>query len=274
MDVVTVNLLDAGTPISTDVTDAMGQYGLSAPDGTYTLESLTTKAWGGLNALDVIFVKRFIAGLQALTPIQTIAGDVNVSGAPDALDVIMMKRRIASLTTPAWNAPDYVFYNTSVTVAGAPLVHDYVSLCSGDVNGSHTPEIQTIPPPVNDLCSNPTAIAGPYPQTGIVGTTVGATMDCPAILNMASGEVWYAIDLPYAVNDVTVDLCGDALLDDGWIVGTTVQCSCDLADYLYGAGFSFTPPCVSGLTWTAVPGPGTFYYPSNRYIPGRIYHGC
>jgi hypothetical protein len=261
MDVVTVNLLDGGTPISTDVTDAMGQYGLSAPDGTYTIESLTTKAWGGLNALDIIFVKRFIAGLQALTPIQIVAGDVNKSGTPDALDVIMMKRRIASLSTPAWTASAYVFYNSSVTVAGAPVVHNYLSLCSGDVNGSHTPEIQTPPAPVNDLCSNPTPITGPYPVTGIVGTTVGATMDCPAILNMASGEVWYAIDLPYAFNNVVVDLCGDALLDNGWIVGTNVQCSCDLADYFYAVSWNFTPPCVSDLAWNAIPGPTTLYYP-------------
>jgi hypothetical protein len=258
MDVVTVELTGYGS----DVTDVAGMYsGIMAPDGNYTLMSTTTKAHGGLNGLDVILTRRYIGSLITFTPIQVIAADVNENGAPDGLDVIMMKRRIGSLSYPAWTAPEYIFYDENITIAGAAVVHDYQSLCSGDVNGSHTPEIQTPPAPVNDLCSNPTAIAGPYPQTGIVGTTVGATMDCPAILNMASGEVWYAIDLPYAVNDVTVDLCGDALLDDGWIVGTTVQCSCDLADYLYGAGFSFTPPCVSGLTWTAVPGPGTFYYP-------------
>jgi hypothetical protein len=173
----------------------------------------------------------------------------------------MMKRRIGSLSYPAWTAPEYIFYDENITIAGAAVVHDYQSLCSGDVNGSHTPEIQTPPAPVNDLCSNPTAIAGPYPQTGIVGTTVGATMDCPAILNMASGEVWYAIDLPYALNNVVIDLCGDALLDNGWIVGTNVQCSCDLADYFYAATWNFAPPCVSDLAWNSIPGPTTLYYP-------------
>ncbi|MEZ5196456.1 MAG: GEVED domain-containing protein [Bacteroidales bacterium] len=255
MDAVTVELTGYGT----SQTDGSGMYsGIMAPDGNYTLMSSTTKLHGGSNGLDVILTKRYIATLHTFTPIQLMAADVNQNGGADGLDVIMMKRRIASLTYPAWTAPDYIFYDQNVTIAGAPVVADYQALCSGDVNGSHTPEFQI---PANDDCATPVAVTGPYPVTGIVGTTEFATESCPTYLPMASGEVWYAIDLPYASNQIVIDLCGDALLDNGWIVGTTVQCSCDGADYLTGGGFTFTAPCVTGLTWIGVPGPGTFYYP-------------
>lgn len=117
------------------------------------------------------------------------------------------------------------------------------------------------PAPANDLCSSPQAVSGPYPVTGIVGTTYGATNDCPAFLDQASGEVWYAIDLPYAHNYIVMDIFGDGLLDNGWIIGTDVQCSCDPADYYYAVDWTFAAPNVTGLTWEDIPGPGTFYYP-------------
>lgn len=116
-----------------------------------------------------------------------------------------------------------------------------------------------IPPP-NDDCANAQPIAGPYPQT-VTGTTIGATESCPVILPMASGDVWYAIDLPFAMNYVTMDICGDALLDNGWIVASTVQCSCDLLDYIYASTWVFAPPCVTGMEFLEVPGPTTIYYP-------------
>ena len=255
MDAVTVELPMYGTSL----TNGGGMYGpLTAPDGDYTLMSSTSKAHGGLNGLDIILTKRYIGSLHTFTPIQAMAADVNQNGGADGLDVIMMKRRLGSLTYPAWTAPDYIFYDENVTIAGAPITHDYEALCSGDVNGSHTPEFQI---PAEDDCATPVAVTGPYPVTGIVGSTEFATESCPSYLPMASGEVWYAIDLPYANNTLVIDLCGDALMDNGWIVGTTVQCSCDGADYITAASFNFLAPCVEDLTWTSIPGPGTFYYP-------------
>jgi len=117
------------------------------------------------------------------------------------------------------------------------------------------------PQPANDLCSSSQPVNGPYPVSGIAGTTLGASLDCPTFLNLPSGEVWYAIDLPYAHNYIVLDIYGDALLDDGWIIGTDVQCSCDAADYYYAVDWNFSAPNVTGLTWEDVPGPGTFYYP-------------
>jgi hypothetical protein len=255
MDAVTVEVPGFGSAL----TNAAGAYSIDAADGSYMMNVTTTKPWGGCNGLDIILVKRWIGGLWTFTPIQTMAGDVNKTGAPDGLDVIMMKRRIGGLTYPAWTAADYVFYDKNLTVAGAPVAKDLQSLCTGDVNGDLATIVSEIP--ANDDCATPTAINGPYPQTGIVGSTMYATENCPTFLPMESGYVWYAIDLPYASNTIVIDLYGDALLDNGWIVGTNVQCSCDAADYFYAVSWNFTPPSVTDLTWNDVPGPGTFHYP-------------
>ena len=132
--------LSGVVPVISDVTDTYGDYNLSSmADGGYTLDNTTTKAWGGLNGLDVILTKRFIGGLWSFTPLQLIASDVTESGAPGGLDIIMMKRRIGGLTTPAWTAPDYVFEVQNVNVTNGLGTKDYQSLCSGDVNGSYTP---------------------------------------------------------------------------------------------------------------------------------------
>jgi hypothetical protein len=137
---ITVKLMDGAIEIASDITDVNGNYNHSSMnDGNYTLASSTTKAWGGCNGLDVILVKRWIAGLQTFAPLQLVAGDVNKSGAPDGLDVIMIKRRIAGLTYPAWTAADYVYLPQSVTVVNGLGSTNYQSLCSGDVNGSHLP---------------------------------------------------------------------------------------------------------------------------------------
>ena len=260
MDAVAIDLKDGATVIGTTMTGYSGNYSFVAPNGSYTLAPSTTKPFIKPDGLDVILTKRWVTGLWTFTPIQLIAADVNQSGAPDGLDVIMMKRRIISLSYPAWTAADYIFYNTNVTVAG-PTNYNFQSLNSGDVNGSNTPIHQV---PANDDCASPTVITGPYPVTGITGTTVNATPSCPDYFpaaSMPSGEVWVAIDLPYASNNVVIGYCGAALLDNGWIEGTTVQCSCDALDYLVASSFNFAAPCVTDMTWSNVPGPGTFYYP-------------
>lgn len=257
MDAVTVELTDGVDIWSTDMTDPTGYFMLMGPDGTHMLNFATSKAWGGVSAADAVLAKRFSAGVISLTPVRQMAADVNASGGVSTADAILIKRRAAGIIS-TWAAPDFIFYPMDVTISGAPVVQDIQALASGDVNGSFTPEMQI---PSNDPCNNPEIVAGPYPVTGITGTTEFATMDCPSYLNMASGEVWYAIDLPYALNTIVIDIYGDALLDNGWVVGTDVMCSCISTDYYTAVSWNFAPPSVTDLTWESVPGPGTFYYP-------------
>lgn len=50
-------------------------------------------------------------------------------------------------------------------------------------------------------------------------------------------------------------------MNNGYVIGTLVQCSCTDTDYLVASSWNFAAPCVTDLTWFNVAGPGTFYYP-------------
>jgi hypothetical protein len=108
-------------------------------------------------------------------------------------------------------------------------------------------------------------VTGPYPVIGIPGTTIGATQDCPAWLTDASGEVWYAINLPYAFNDLTITETS-AALSNAYIVGTFVECSCLSTDYIFYTSYNFVPPTFTVL-FAGLAGPGTFYYPVTAGTP-------
>ena len=262
MDAVTVNLDDGSDAIiATDVTDAAGYFEfLDITDGNYTYQSSTTKMWGGLNVVDIIFMRIKLANNTppVWDPIMSdLAGNVNIPTGLNVVDLLMMQLRAGNLTAPAWNADDWLFEPVPVTVAGGNLVQDVRSICGGDVNYSYVPAAQF---PANDLCSNAEIVTGPYPAPTIDGTTLYSTNDCPVILDQ-NGDVWYAIDLPYAGNTLVLSYCGDALMNNGWIIGTNVQCSCDLVDYFYADSWVFAAPCVNDLTWNNIPGPTTFYYP-------------
>ena len=91
LDSCTVELYnDASEMIFAAETDAAGYYEFPGLlNGDYTVKTSCSKTWGGLNGLDIILTKRFIASLHTFTPIQKMAADVNENGSPDGLDVIM-----------------------------------------------------------------------------------------------------------------------------------------------------------------------------------------
>jgi hypothetical protein len=138
------------------------------------------------------------------------------------------------------------------------LVHNY-GATSGDFTLTITCD-PVNPPPANDNCANYQAIPGPYPVLGTPGTTIGATQDCPALLNLASGEVWYSVTLPYALNNLTIVQHGDVNFTSAYIVVTDVLCSCDQADYYFGT-YSFVGTDFT-LQFAGLAGPATYYYPA------------
>ncbi len=99
------------------------------------------------------------------------------------------------------------------------------------------------PVPPNDLCTGATPVNGPFPQT-VTGTTLGATVDCPGVLDW--NAVWYAVNLPNAVNDLTVDWCGT---EDMSTVGVVYYPTCPVVcgNYvLYTAKYLEYLRCYSG----------------------------
>ncbi|MCP4582838.1 MAG: hypothetical protein GY839_14605 [candidate division Zixibacteria bacterium] len=110
--------------------------------------------------------------------------------------------------------------------------------------------------PSNDLCEDAELIEGPYPVSG-TGTNIDATVDCPTLLNW--NGVWYTIELPYAINDISITICGitENLSNTG--IALTDDCACD--DYISVTGITFLDEgqCSSGfdgieLTFNGIPG--------------------
>lgn len=116
------------------------------------------------------------------------------------------------------------------------------------------------PPPANDECLNAELVSNAYP-TVVTGTTNGATVDCPGLLDWDA--VWYEIELPYAYNLVELDLCLDdalAILTNTGII-LTQDCNCDIATVIFSTGeYSIAANCITDLNFE-VAGPATVYYP-------------
>lgn len=118
--------------------------------------------------------------------------------------------------------------------------------------------------PANDNCDGAVAVALPECPDVITvnGTTVGATIDCPGVLNWNS--VWYKFDLPYASNKLSIDFCPTATPIA--TVGIVLYNSCpvDCPSYILTSGYQWTT-CPNGNTgpqlwWNGLPA-GTYYLP-------------
>jgi len=123
---------------------------------------------------------------------------------------------------------------------------------------------------------NPCPEAGPNDEcTGalemvnldeVTGTTAGATVDCPGVLDW--NAVWYYFDNPYDYGDAVMDYCNVTALEDVECLGVVLydECPPDCANYiLYSTNEWVTcPPAASTqpiTTFSRLPGPATYYYP-------------
>jgi len=141
---VVLTLKNNGTSVGTFTTGTDGTYHFDAvPNGDYTLEATTTKAWGGVTAGDVLLYKKHIAGISTLTGIFLNSGDVNGSGGLTASDVLLVKKRIASIIS-SFTVGDWLFNNTAITVNGANVTMNFNGLCYGDANASFTPAAKSL----------------------------------------------------------------------------------------------------------------------------------
>ena len=131
-----------GTVVASTTTGADGSYNFaSISDGDYTLTPLTTKAWGGVSATDVLLYKKHIAGISTLTGIFLNSGDVNGSGSLSASDILLIKKRIAGMIS-SFSVGDWLFDNTPITVSGNDVIQNFNGLVYGDANASYTPAVK------------------------------------------------------------------------------------------------------------------------------------
>jgi hypothetical protein len=115
--------------------------------------------------------------------------------------------------------------------------------------------------PVNDECTDATPVSGPYPQT-VSGSNYCATVDCPGVLDWYS--TWFAIDLPYAANNLVIDFCGNGYEINHCGVVVLDDCA-NCAGYILYDGIDWYS-CSDGITspiitWEGLAGPATVYFP-------------
>lgn len=132
-------LFSGVTPIDVATADGSGAYFFTGmTDGSYTIGTTCSKAWGGVTNIDGVLAQRFALGLLPLDALQQLAADVNKAGGVTNIDGVLIKRRAVGLIT-SWPAPDYVFETPNVIVTSGLGAADYKGLCSGDVNKSYIP---------------------------------------------------------------------------------------------------------------------------------------
>jgi hypothetical protein len=116
------------------------------------------------------------------------------------------------------------------------------------------------PAPPNDECVNATPV-NVYPSTQC-GTNIGATVDCPGVLDW--NATWFALDAPNATNNVSVNFCGTQA--DIQTVGIVLYADCfDCNAYIIANSYMWQD-CPDGffnpsLFWENLPGPATYYFP-------------
>jgi len=129
----------SGSVIATTITNSSGGYTFNdLQNGNYTLESTTTKPWGGVTALDLLLFKKHIANIALLSGIYLASGDVNGSGSLTAADVLQVQKRVAQIIN-SFVVGDWLFNNTPIQINGGNVTQNFNGLCYGDANGSYVP---------------------------------------------------------------------------------------------------------------------------------------
>lgn len=144
MDSVWLYMEQNGIKLDSVISNTSGAFSFAnVYDGGYRITGTTNKPWGGVNGTDALKVQRHFAELELITvPIRLSGADVNNSGNINATDAIKIKRRFVELDL-TFTKPDWLFESStgsdSVVMGTTNTSVSFYALCTGDVNGSHSP---------------------------------------------------------------------------------------------------------------------------------------
>ncbi|MFM7033522.1 MAG: dockerin type I domain-containing protein, partial [Bacteroidota bacterium] len=128
-----------GAVVASDSTDALGAYAMSAvPSGSYTLEAVTSKPWGGVTASDALGISRHFSGSVPLTGLRLSAADVNGSTSITSGDALLVNRRFSG-SLSAFTVGNWLSERPALNVVSGNVTQDLKMLAFGDVNGSYAP---------------------------------------------------------------------------------------------------------------------------------------
>lgn len=137
----TVNLVSSGNTVATVTTSATGGFSFSnVPNGSYGLGFSTNKPWSGVSSTDALQVSRHTAQVALLSGIRLSAADVNASNSVTSTDALQISRRVAQQIA-SFSAGNWKYGNPSISVNDNTVTVNVKALCTGDVNGSGTPNV-------------------------------------------------------------------------------------------------------------------------------------
>jgi len=140
---INVTLMDGAIPVATDVSDGSGDYEFAdVPDGSYHIESTTSKPTGGLSMNDVQFARQYVTNQppgNSLSGLHLQAGDVSTDGNLFMNDVLAMWQEVTF--NPPGFTPFWIFEEPTVIVSGASVTEDFQGISAGDTDGSYVPPV-------------------------------------------------------------------------------------------------------------------------------------
>ena len=114
--------------------------------------SRNTNMENGVDAVDILLIRRNLLGINTLRTEQLIAADVDRSGELDAVDILHLRRYLLGITQNLPSDKSWLFYPEStiqnpnspvdlfnVTFNGAVFNFNLIGIKTGDVDGSADP---------------------------------------------------------------------------------------------------------------------------------------
>lgn len=247
MDLVDVKLMFGATEVDATTTDDLGAFSFTTIDGTFNYEATTTKTRGGTDVGDINLIIDYILGTQLIGLPFEAADVANIVGVMDVQDLNGLLDEILG-SNPIWAIPDYLFSNPAVIVAGADLVQDFQSLCSGDPDGSFTPP-GFCPAPTALGAINITASSADIQWTSVSGLSnveYGPTGFVPgtgtAINGVTSPQTITGLDPQTTYDYYVQDDCG-GISQSAWVMNSFTT----LYDYCNGGPTSTSDSNVEGV---------------------------
>ncbi len=140
LDSVLVSLKSGNSVIQSQWLITGGHYHfINVASGTYSLEAVCNKTWGGANASDALLVLKHFVNIAPLTGVKLKAANVDNSASVNSLDAMLISRRFTGSIT-SFAAGNWVFEKPVFVFTGnANVTQNIKGLCTGDVNGSYQP---------------------------------------------------------------------------------------------------------------------------------------
>ena len=125
--------------IDSAITNASGYFLFSkVVKGTYTINTVITTKWGGVDPIDAMLINRYFVKLATFSDaIRKQAADVNKDGKQNSVDALLINRRFVKAIS-SFGAGNWICNPVTFTVNSSNMTENLTAICVGDANGSYT----------------------------------------------------------------------------------------------------------------------------------------